>query len=281
MVEAQTQPGGLSPGLASRLRLADGRRFFVKAVSEEANPDSPNIHRREAEIMAVLPPPVPAPRLLWTYDDGGWVALCFDDVDGRHPQEPWTGSDLARVVEALKAMAVALTPSPIALEYTASQAFTRGINGWRAARERKEDRLDDWCSSHLDRLVELEALAPEAAAGMSLVHFDLRADNLLIAGDRVYVVDWPWARIGASFVDWVAMAPSVTMQGGPAPEDFFRRFDVDDVAAARVDAVLCSFAGFFVVRGLEPDPPGLPTLRAFQRAQGVVAVKWLRDRLAW
>ena len=127
MVEAQTQPGGLSPGLASRLRLADGRRFFVKAVSEEANPDSPNIHRREAEIMAVLPPRVPAPRLLWTYDDGGWVALCFDDVDGRHPQEPWTGSDLARVVEALKAMAVALTPSPIALEYTASQAFTRRL----------------------------------------------------------------------------------------------------------------------------------------------------------
>ena len=98
--------------------------------------------------------------------------------------------------------------------------------------------------------------------------------------DRVYVVDWPWARIGAAFVDWVAMAPSVTMQGGPAPEDFFRRFDVDDVAASRVDAVLCSFAGFFVVRGLEPDPPGLPTLRAFQRAQGAVAVKWLRDRLA-
>ena len=28
-----------------------------------------------------------------------------------------------------------------------------------------------------------------------------------------------------------------------------------------------------------PDPPGLPTVRAFQRAQGEVAVRWLRTRL--
>src|SRR5256885_11913280 len=32
VVEAVTQPSGFSPGLAVRLRLADGRRAFVKAV---------------------------------------------------------------------------------------------------------------------------------------------------------------------------------------------------------------------------------------------------------
>ncbi len=54
------------------------------------------------------------PRFLWSYDDGGWVALCFEDVDGRHPHEPWTEPDLALVIAALKKMAKKLTPSPFA-----------------------------------------------------------------------------------------------------------------------------------------------------------------------
>ena len=28
-------------------------------------------------------------------------------------------------------------------------------------------------------------------------------------------------------------------------------------------------------------PPGLPTVRAFQAAQGVIALEWLRQRLGW
>src|ERR1700686_767647 len=75
VVEAVTQPGGFSPGLAARLLTDDGRRVFVKAVSETANPDTPGIHRREAEVVAALPPEAAVPRLLWTYDEGGWVAL--------------------------------------------------------------------------------------------------------------------------------------------------------------------------------------------------------------
>jgi hypothetical protein len=35
-------------------------------------------------------------------------------------------------------------------------------------------------------------------------------------------------------------------------------------------------AGYFAERGRLPDPPGLPTLRPFQRAQGEVATAWMR-----
>ena len=280
MSEAITQPGGFSPGLAARLALADGRRVFMKAVSEEANPDTPVLHRREARIVAALPATAPVPRLLWSHDDGGWVALCFEDVDGRHPSQPWTEPDLALVVAALTKMARELTPSPMATEESAAGAFAGHINGWLLMLRRGEDRVDEWCTRHLPELAELEAGAPEAARGETLLHFDTRADNLLIAGDRVYVVDWPWARIGAAWVDWVAMAPSVAMQGGPRPEDFLRRFDVR-ASPNEVNAVLGALAGFFVSRSLEPPPPGLPTLRAFQAAQGEVAIAWLRDRTGW
>jgi aminoglycoside phosphotransferase (APT) family kinase protein len=281
VAEAVTQAGGFSPGLAARVRLDDGRRVFVKAVSEAANPDSPTMHRREARIVAALPTSAPVPRLLWIYDEKGWVALAYEDVSGRHPGGPWTEADLALVVHALEKMWIELTPSPIQTELTAPDAFERGINGWRIAMQRGEERLDPWCLKHLGRLADLESLAPAAAAGETLLHFDTRADNILIAGDRVFVVDWPAARIGAPFVDSLCMAPSVAMQGGPAPAEFMSRFDLSGVARDDFDAILCSAAGYFVVRALDPPPPGIPTVRAFQAAQGEVALAWLKERLGW
>jgi aminoglycoside phosphotransferase (APT) family kinase protein len=281
VVEAVTQPGGFSPGLAARLRLDDGRRVFVKAVSETANPDTPIMHRREARIVAALPATAPVPRLLWIYDEDGWVALGYEDVVGRHPGSPWTEADLFMVVAALKKMSVDLTPSPIATEVTAASAFEHGITGWRIALERRETRLDSWSMKHLARLADLESLAPVAAAGETLLHFDTRADNILIAEDRVYVLDWPSACTGAAFIDWLIMAPSVAMQGGPAPGELMSRFNLSGVPRYRFDAILCSVAGYFVVHALDPAPPGLPTVRAFQAAQGEVALAWLKDRLGW
>src|SRR3954452_2065112 len=56
VVQAQTQPGGFSPGVAARLVCADGSRAFVKAVSAETNEKSPDMHRREGDVPDGLPP---------------------------------------------------------------------------------------------------------------------------------------------------------------------------------------------------------------------------------
>ena len=76
---AISQRSGFSPGVAARLRLADGRRLFVKAIGPEPNPDSPRMHRREARIVAALPENVPVPRLRWFLDED-WVVLAFELV---------------------------------------------------------------------------------------------------------------------------------------------------------------------------------------------------------
>jgi aminoglycoside phosphotransferase (APT) family kinase protein len=206
VVEAVTQPGGFSPGLAARLLIEDGRRVFVKAVSELANPVSLAMHRREAEVVAAMPASAPVPRLHWTYEDDGWVVLGFEDVDGRHPALPWQEEDLDLVVRSLQEMSALLTPSPIESE-TASSRFAGHIQGWKRALVGNEDRLDPWAMRNLERLADLEAHAPAAAAGETLLHFDTRADNLLIAGGRLYastgrprvsarlgLTGWPWAQ---------------------------------------------------------------------------------------
>lgn len=280
VVESITQSGGFSPGLAARVRTIDGRRCFVKAVSEQANPDTHHIHRREAEVVAALPAAAPVPRLLWSFERHGWVALGFEDIEGHSPAQPWRGDELSLVVDGLMRLHDVLTPSP--LESTsAGQAFATHIKGWSELKESQAVGLDPWCYRNLERLVDLEAIAPSSVAGQTLLNFDVRADNIVIANDKVYFVDWPWARIGAPFVDWVAFAPSVYMQGGPNPEQLLRMAELREVEATAIEAVLAALTGYLIAYSRRPPPPGIPTVRAFQAAQGDVALAWLRERTGW
>jgi hypothetical protein len=64
-------------------------------------------------------------------------------------------------------------------------------------------------------------------------------------------------------------------------EDFLARLDLRGVSHKAIDAVICSLAGYFVVRALDRPPQAIPTVRAFQAAQGRVAIAWLRERLGW
>ena len=279
VVEAVTQSGGFSPGLAVRVRTSDGRRCFVKAVSELANPDTPNMHRREAEVVAALPPEAEVPRLLWSYDEEGWVALGFEDIEGRMPAQPWRRDELRLVVDGLERLHEVLTPSPIA-SASAADGFAGLIKGWEELSDSKA-ALDDWSSRNFERLIDLEAKAPAAVAGRTLLNFDVRADNILIAGEHVYFVDWPWARIGAPFAEWLALAPSVYMQGGPKPEEVLRMASLDAVDGGAINAVIASLTGYFLAHSHRPPPQGIPTVRAFQAAQGAIALDWLRERVAW
>jgi hypothetical protein len=82
---ATTQSGGMSPGCAARLRAADGRTAFVKVVGAETNPRTPELFRHELGVLSHLSPAPYRPDVLATYDDGDWVALLLEDVDGQHP----------------------------------------------------------------------------------------------------------------------------------------------------------------------------------------------------
>jgi len=279
IVGSATQPGGFSPGVAARLRLEDGSRAFVKAVGSEPNPDSPGLHRDEARVAAALPPETPAPRLLFAHDDGDWVALVFEDVPGEEPRLPWHQDELGRVLDALADLSAALTPAPLETS-TVAQRFGEMLRGWRSLAAEKTGELDPWAEERLDLLAGLEAGWEQASAGTTLLHADLRADNVLLTPERVVFVDWPHASLGAPWVDLLAFLPSVAMQGGPKPWELFDDHPVARNAAREdVDAVVAALAGFFVQRSTLPPPPGLPTLREFQRAQGMEALAWLRRRL--
>ncbi|PWI19646.1 aminoglycoside phosphotransferase [Streptomyces sp. Act143] len=287
VVHATTQPGGFSPGTAARLRTSRGHRAFVKAVSAQVNAASQVFHRREARHTAALPSAVPAPRLLGSHDDGIWTVLVLEDIEGRQPRIPWRRPELTRVLGAVTDLAHALTPSPVPDAPLAADALADQFDGWQrllaepAPAGLTPDALGPWSMAHLPRLAELAAPWPDAVAGDTLAHGDLRADNMLLTDDdRVVFVDWPHIVRGAPWLDLLLMLPCVRAQGGPDPEELFaahplgRAADPDAVTAA-----LAGLAGYFVHRSLQPPPPGIPTVRAFQRAQGEAALEWLRKRL--
>jgi aminoglycoside phosphotransferase (APT) family kinase protein len=279
IVDSVTRLGGFSPGVAARLSLENGSRAFVKAVGSEPNPDSPGLHRDEARVAAALPPETPAPKLLFAHDDGDWVALVFEDVPGEEPSLPWREDELARVLDALTDLSAALTPAPLEAS-TIAERFGEMLRGWRRLVAEKTGELDPWAEERLELLAGLEAGWEQASAGDTLLHADVRADNVLLTPGRVVFVDWPHASLGAPWIDLLAFLPSVAMQGGPPPWKLFDKHPLaQDATPEHVDAVVAALAGFFVQRSTLPPPPGLPTLREFQQAQGTEALAWLRRRL--
>lgn len=284
MVQARTQPGGFSPGVAARVRCADGTRYFVKAASAELNPDAPRFHRQEADVLAGLDPLIaggqlPVPRLRGTAESGSWFALIADDVAGCQPTLPWREAELGLVLAALDRLAAALTPAPVTVP-AVTEYLEADFTGWRTLSQTGDDRIDAWSRARLPDLAALETAWAGHAAGGTLLHADIRADNLLLTGNGVVVVDWPHACRGAAFVDLVFFAPSVAMQGGPSPSELLAMSRTGRTASPEaLTAVVCALAGYFTERSLRPAPPGLPTIRGFQAAQAEVTRRWLATLL--
>lgn len=282
IVRTHGTEGGFSPGPAVRAELADGRTVFVKAAGTSLNRHAPAMHRREAEILRSLPPSIPAPRLLGTVDDGDWVALVIEWVDGRLPEATNT-DDVSRVVALLERVASRSAGVEMPTLVSAGRARSKLSGHWARLRDDPLPGLDEWSQRHLDRLIELDARALDACSGDHLVHGDVRTDNVLLAASGVeddVLVDWPSASIGASWLDLVGMLPALHLDGGPAPSTVF---DAQPAAhradPAMVDAYVASLAGYFTRQSLLPPPSGLPTLRGFQAAQGEVTRRWLAERV--
>ena len=282
VVGVEEVEGGFSPCLAAAVDLSDGRRVFVKSVSPAQNPESPFFLRRELTTAAELPPELPTPRLLAVLDDGEWVTGVFEHVRGRLPTNPWCPAELDAALGSLAALGERAAPPALP---TARDRLGPLFDGWRQLRDHTPD-LDrlaaGWWVDRLDDLVELECAALDVLGGDRLVHNDVRADNMLVIDDgSVVLVDWAHAASGPPWLDVVLWLPALQLEGGGTPEEVLARAPhVAGVDEAAITATVAGLTGYFVQRGMLPDPVGLPTLRAFQRAQGEIALDWLGRRMS-
>ncbi|SEG31263.1 Phosphotransferase enzyme family protein [Thermomonospora echinospora] len=207
-------PTGNHADLASTLYTADGP-VFVKAARKQGDQDGPEV--RSLRWEAAINPHVNefAPRLLWQAEAGGWLALGFEHVRGRHADFTPGSADLELLAKVIQTFQGMQAPEVLA--------------GKRVER-RWESVADD--------------VSP--LAGHTLLHSDLNPANLLIADDgRVRVVDWAFAARGAAFVELALVVPWLLKAGhSPAQaEAWVSRFSSwADADSAHIDLFARVFA---------------------------------------
>lgn len=285
VVSCRSAAAGFSPGPAGECVLDDGRSVFLKACSDELNAVATGMHRREAEVLPSLPADHPSPGLLATVDVDGWFVLVAEHVPGRTPTAPITDDEVAGVLDLVTKLADAGTPTPVdgLARIGADPAELADRNAWHAMLDvGPPATLDQWSLRNLRSLASLEVDWIEAAAGDSLLHRDLRPDNMVLNEGGGVAVDWPAASLGAPWVDLVGLLPSLEMLGGPRPSEVFDAHPVGQAAdTAAVDAFLALLTGYFVGQSHKPSIPSVPGIRTFQARQGAVCRRWISERLGW
>jgi len=277
---ARNCEGGFSPGFASRLALSDGRQVFVKAMDADAWPAQALMHRAEANVAAALPVGIPAPQFLGSFDDGHWVALAFECIDGAEPAQPWSRTDLDRVLSALGQLAQAGTPAPVDLPCDHDRLGGWAILANDTALRARLPAQSAWAARHLPLLITLEEEGLAAAQGSSLVHFDMYHHNILLTADRVVFVDWPHARLGAPYIDLLILLSSAATSGIDPEPLLAGQPLADGIESPTIDAVLAAHAGFCLARALLPAPPGLEPIIEAKLVLGRAAIEWLARRIA-
>lgn len=273
VVEAISQTSGFTPGFASVLVCEDGSRHFVKAASVKAQRMFADSYREEGRKLAALPASVPAPRLLWMLDDD-WVVLGIEHVEATPPSRPWRQADLDATLDALEVVADELTPTPLELD-TFSSEFASFLDGWAHVRSVHD-------VPHLDEAEALARRYTEVCAGDTLVHTDIRADNVLVdAAGAAWLVDWNWPVAGAPWLDSLFTLIGPRGDGLDVDAVIASRRLLRDVPAESVDIVLALVIGYFLSACDQPVPPTSPHLREHQRWQGEVCWDWLAQRRGW
>ncbi len=274
VVEAVSVDAGYTPGLASVLTGADGRRIFLKAASKKAQRPFADAYREEIQKLRSLPSGLPVPNLLWSHEDDLWVLLALEYVDGHNPVRPWQRDELDACLDTLELVAQTLTPPPMRLAPFAEE-FADFLDGWEHVRATSPD----W--PHLDEAVALASRYATASVGNTLVHTDARDDNLLLTAGRAYLCDWNWPVQGAAWIDTVCLLMSAFGDGVDADAVLAERRLTRTVDPEDIDSLLALFCGYFLARRDEPAPHSSPYLRVHQDWSAEVTWAWLAQRRGW
>lgn len=259
-------PRGYARAFHAIATFEDDSTAFVKAGAEEVT--SAFLRDELRSYLSIEGPFMP--RLLG-YDEEDPPLLVLEDLStGRWPP-PWDSEAIAAVQGALEAV-WATEPPPWVPPTEDDREQLSG--GWAEIERDPEPflslgiRCPRWLDDWLPRL--RPAAESAAIEGDSLLHLDVRSDNICLSERGAVLVDWNLVHRGNPDLDLAAWAPSLRLEGGPPPHELLA--DAGGLAAL--------LAGFFGCRAGLPPPPTAPTVREFQRAQLEVALEWTERELA-
>ena len=269
--------GGGTP-VAGVVRTRDDE-FFLKAVRL----DSPAV--ADYRLEALVAPVVPAPRLRLQEEVGGWFVLCFDVAPGHQPVEPWDEPELRGVLSAVDRMAADLQHSLTPGLPTVADRMKGRCSTWRQLHAHgSRDGLSlsavtEWERSALSRLAAVEADWEGLVRGDSLLHFDLRHDNLRVTpGGEVVMLDWGRACVGPSWVDQMCLLLESSIGDLDADELFLSTRLGAAAAPDEVDAFLVALSSYWRHIAVQPVDEASAWIRVRQQRSGAATIRWLSRR---
>lgn len=256
-LEELPEAGGYTPALRQLATLADGTTAFVKTPTNDV---TRAMLLAEIEAYRAIGPRPFLPRLL----DASPERLVLEDLRHGHWPPPWRDGEIERVLDAMADVAATRVPSLPTFEERWSSI---GRHHWETV------DVDAVAALGFDRdiVARIAAAGREVDAtatfdGESLLHLDLRSDNLCIVEGRVVLVDWNNACRGPRWLDEVCWAPSLTLEGGPQPWELLPDAELHHVSF---------LTGYFASRSPQPPIPDAPNVRPFQLAQLRVCLPWM------
>jgi len=228
--------------------------------------------------MRSIPPNPMVARLHATYDDGEWIALLFEDIDGRHP-DLCARADTDLVGAAIDDLTNVCTPSPWPGAQRLDAAARVQTSWWPQA-----DHVPRWLMGHRDDLEAFQRRLVPAVEGSTLCQRDVAADNILITADRVVFIDLAWVSLGAAWVDTMHLACAAVADGLPvrdADAVLARGRHARGIGAEVLTGYLANLAGAAYVKARRADPHNLPALQEFRRSRADALLTWLRSRTGW
>jgi hypothetical protein len=251
--------GGWSIARRGVFELDGGETVFAKMGDV---PDTIAAIRAECEVYPRLTGPF-VPRCLAA--DPEQAVLVLEDLSASTWPPPWT-PDLLAALEYLF-IELAATAADPSLPTLADRL--REWGAWELVTTEPSALLASGLVSAawLDQCLQplLDAQSRGLTEGDSLLHMDVRSDNLCFRGGSAMLVDWNHAARGDSRWDRLLMLPTIELEGGPPAQ----------AQAPEADpAIVVWLAGYFAAHVGLPAPEGAPGVRRFQRAQLNVVLPW-------
>jgi len=247
--------GGFTAASRGLVTLPDGRNAFAKGATNDL---TEAWLRTEHNVYTHLNGSF-MPQLLGWDESGERPRLLLEDLSGARWPPPWRLGDEALIMAALDELHAA--PAPPGLPNAEDEIG----DSWSDVVIDPKPFLSlglvsaAWLDANLAALQDASRRA--WLAGSSVVHLDIRSDNLCVREERALIVDWNWTALGNPAIDAQFWLPSLVLEGGAPP------VELEPEYAARI-------LGFFAARAGLPTIPDAPRVRAVQLAQLEVVLPW-------
>ena len=236
------------------------------------------------------------PKFIGAVSLSGWGLIFLEDLSHGRKTPPWEGDDAFNVVDRLADFHMSSTkefPSWVPGGEHSDVKDTDFSDLFWVNLGESQSLVDGFCSlfvepreagpwieNMLPSFIEYEKKTLEVKGPKSLLHADLRSDNIIFDGDLPVFLDWSNLSIGPSFLDLCCFIPSCSGEGGPKPHKLIKRYeeaigfsyDIEDLKAGSA-----FITGFFADRAHLPPIKELPRLRYVQKLQLGAALHWISD----